>query len=58
MYKYDITIHDCNGISLLTKLLKKSIHMTMTVPIVVIHVLQMLLEIYATKEILIIVQKI
>ena len=30
------------GMSLLTMLLKKSMHMTMTVPIVMIHVLQML----------------
>ena len=44
------------GISLLTMLLKKSMHMTMTVLIVMIHVLQMLLESYVMIEILIIIQ--
>ena len=44
------------GISLLTMLLKKSKHMTMTVPFVMIHVLQMLLESYVMIEILIIIQ--
>ena len=44
------------GISLLTMLLEKSIHMTMTVPMVMIHVLQMLQESYVTIEILIIIQ--
>ena len=44
------------GISLLTMLLKKPIYMTMTVPIVMIHVLQMLLESYVMIEILIIIQ--
>ena len=44
-------------ISLLTMLLKKSMHMTMTVPIVMIHVLQMLLESYVMIEIHIIIQQ-
>ena len=44
------------GISLLTMLSKKFIHMTMAVPIIMIHVLQMLLESYVTIEILIIIQ--
>ena len=43
--------------SLLTVLLIKSMHMTMTVLIVMIHVLQMLLESYVMIEILIIIQK-
>ena len=37
-------------ISPLTMLLKKSIHMTMTVPIVMSHVLQVLIESYVTIE--------
>ena len=37
-------------------LLKKSIHMTMTVPMVMIHVLQMLLESYIKIEIISIIQ--
>ena len=37
IYKYDIAINDWH--QSLTMLLKKSIHMTMTVPIVMIHVL-------------------
>ena len=41
------------GISLLTMLLKKSIYMTMTVPIVMMHVLQVVLDSYVTIEILI-----
>ena len=44
------------GISPLTMLLKKSMHMTMIVPIVMIHVLQILLECYVMIEILIIIQ--
>ena len=52
MYTYDITINDWH--QSFTMLLKKFIrvHMTMTVPIAMIHVLQMLLESYVTIEIL------
>ena len=45
MYKYDITINDWH--QSLNYVIKKSMHMTMTVPIVMIHVLQMLLESYS-----------
>ena len=38
MYKYDITINDWH--QSLNYVIKKSMHMTMTVPIVMIHVLQ------------------
>ena len=54
MYKYDIIINDWH--QSLNYVIKKFIHMTMTVPIVMIHVLQMLLESYVMIEILIIIQ--
>ena len=57
MYKYDITINDCHqSLNYVNK--RKSLHMTMTVPILMIHVLQVLLESYVMIEILIIIQKI
>ena len=56
MYTYDITINDWH--QSLNYVIKKSSHMTMTVPIVMIHVLQVLLESHVTIKILIIIQQI
>ena len=39
MYKYDITI---TGISFLINLFEKCIHMSITIPIVIVHILQVL----------------
>ena len=54
MYKYDITINGWH--QSLNCVIKKSMHMTMTLSIVMIHVLQMFLESYVMIVMLIIIQ--